>query len=437
MPSYGYTANALADGTVITAANVNTEGNGDAVVWAASGTGGAVEPFTGAANTWKLVALHDANGDGFSYGAGLTATSRLDTGTIAGGAELYALEFEYEKITAATTADNAFIAARNAAASSSFSGYLYDVTTGPFAIRNAAGINVTSAVAGSAVSGVTASAPAGRYKVQWAIMRNTTPATGATSATSTITSNAHGLVVNDRVRFTALGGMTGVDTSTLYYVTAVATNTFQISATTGGAAITVGTGAAISYVGMKVANGRFICRITGITDPTWNGGEYFLDTGYTANVSMDKTDRARLGKTITGAVYTGMNKIRKLRWYSSETPNTSLTKTEAVKNFVPLQGPSVSTTNTGDGYDLKVVGTPQVGGTMSYSITQTDGTTFAPILMGPGVWKVQRDTAGTRTYDITTTESGGLSTVTTLVVPIQAAVTGHYQILQRIAGAWV
>lgn len=53
---------------------------------------------------------------------------------------------------------------------------------------------------------------------------------------------AHGLVDDDRVRFSAVGtGAVGYAVDTDYYVITSATNTFQLSATEGGAAI-VGTG---------------------------------------------------------------------------------------------------------------------------------------------------------------------------------------------------
>ena len=57
------------------------------------------------------------------------------------------------------------------------------------------------------------------------------------------TSAAHGLIVNDRVIFTALGGSgAGLATSTYYYVQSVpSTTTLKVSATRGGAAVDVTT----------------------------------------------------------------------------------------------------------------------------------------------------------------------------------------------------
>lgn len=60
------------------------------------------------------------------------------------------------------------------------------------------------------------------------------------NATGIITSNGHGLVVGDNVRFSNSGGAlpTGISATTDYYVISVTTNTFLVSATVGGASIT-------------------------------------------------------------------------------------------------------------------------------------------------------------------------------------------------------
>jgi len=59
------------------------------------------------------------------------------------------------------------------------------------------------------------------------------------------TSRAHGLTDDDRVFLRAAHGEalpTGLDASTVYYVVSATTDTFQLSATQGGAAIDIGAG---------------------------------------------------------------------------------------------------------------------------------------------------------------------------------------------------
>jgi hypothetical protein len=69
-----------------------------------------------------------------------------------------------------------------------------------------------------------------------------TPAVGTFTATiatpGVVTYNSHGLAANDTVMFTTTGALpTGLAVNTVYYVRNPATNTFEVSATSGGASI--------------------------------------------------------------------------------------------------------------------------------------------------------------------------------------------------------
>jgi hypothetical protein len=72
--------------------------------------------------------------------------------------------------------------------------------------------------------------------------------TAATSATDTITTGAaHGLSVGNKVVFRAIGAATVLIPGRIYYVQNVgSTTTFKVAASSGGAAITVGTATGIS-----------------------------------------------------------------------------------------------------------------------------------------------------------------------------------------------
>ena len=76
--------------------------------------------------------------------------------------------------------------------------------------------------------------------------KGTNVATGASSATDTITpASAHSLSVGDRVVFSSVGTASGLVVGRAYYVTSVSTTvSFKVSATSGGAAITLGTSTA-------------------------------------------------------------------------------------------------------------------------------------------------------------------------------------------------
>ncbi|MDQ5863058.1 MAG: DUF5309 domain-containing protein, partial [Actinomycetota bacterium] len=75
---------------------------------------------------------------------------------------------------------------------------------------------------------------------------------GASAATDTVTVT-HNLVVNDKVVFTSVGASTAIAVNRAYWVVANGTTaTFKVSATKGGAAITIGT-ATVSFYGIKAA----------------------------------------------------------------------------------------------------------------------------------------------------------------------------------------
>lgn len=70
-------------------------------------------------------------------------------------------------------------------------------------------------------------------------LKLTPPLSGATGATDTITKTAHGFVVGQGVVFVSGTGFTGLTGGNTYYVVAVPTaDTFKVSATVGGSAIT-------------------------------------------------------------------------------------------------------------------------------------------------------------------------------------------------------
>ena len=68
----------------------------------------------------------------------------------------------------------------------------------------------------------------------------------ATTATDTLTSNAHGYTDGMAIKFEALGAATGVTIGTYYYVVSSTTNTFKVSATRGGSPITLGTATGVT-----------------------------------------------------------------------------------------------------------------------------------------------------------------------------------------------
>lgn len=74
-----------------------------------------------------------------------------------------------------------------------------------------------------------------------------TSTTGATSATDTVTATGHGLVDGNKIVFTNTGAATGIVAGRVYYVDQIDINTFKVSSSLGGAAITLGTATGLAY----------------------------------------------------------------------------------------------------------------------------------------------------------------------------------------------
>ena len=79
-------------------------------------------------------------------------------------------------------------------------------------------------------------------------------ATGLTSAGSTITETATPLINGDVLFFTAKGAATNIVLGTVYFVVGKTTNTFQVAASSGGAAIALGTASGIAYTKSTLKN---------------------------------------------------------------------------------------------------------------------------------------------------------------------------------------
>lgn len=83
----------------------------------------------------------------------------------------------------------------------------------------------------------------------------TNPVQPGTTATTVVTpTSAHNLVVGDKVVFTDVGVATAIVPGRAYWVKTISTTvSFTVSATNGGAAISIGT-ATVSFIGMKQAS---------------------------------------------------------------------------------------------------------------------------------------------------------------------------------------
>jgi hypothetical protein len=130
------------------------------------------------------------------------------------------------------------------------------------------------------------------------------------AAPGVVTWTGHGLSVNDTIRFTTTGALpTGLAINTTYYVkTVLSANTFTVSASSGGAAITTsgtqsGTQTALVWYGVPVvAVANTVVTLASVTVPGWSmgvGGGIEIDALYTLTNSATAKN---IGMTYGGGV---------------------------------------------------------------------------------------------------------------------------------------
>lgn len=74
-----------------------------------------------------------------------------------------------------------------------------------------------------------------------------TAVTGASTATDTVTSTAHGLVDGNKIVFTNTSTASGIVAGRIYYVDQIDVNSFKVSTTNGGSPITLGTATGLAF----------------------------------------------------------------------------------------------------------------------------------------------------------------------------------------------
>jgi hypothetical protein len=107
------------------------------------------------------------------------------------------------------------------------------------------------------------------------IDKGTNVATGASSATDTITPvGGHTLSVGDRVFFTSTGAATNITTGKAFYVQSVSTTvSFKVAATSGGAALTLGTSTAnIDYHSVAAAYTLDVPGVNALAQKVFDNG---------------------------------------------------------------------------------------------------------------------------------------------------------------------
>lgn len=124
------------------------------------------------------------------------------------------------------------------------------------------------------------------------------------NGSATITWTGHPLTVNSGVQFSTTGGLpTNFATVTTYYVTSVATNTFQVAATPGGTPIVAGSAGSGTQTG--TAQEIILATIAIPANAMGLNGVLTIEAAWSyTNSANVKTLRTRLGATGLGATGT-------------------------------------------------------------------------------------------------------------------------------------
>lgn len=210
----------------------------------------------------------------------------------------------------------------------------------------------------------------------------------------------------------------GVDTTTPEHAEtpAAVTSTATTATRTNPTVTTAGTRSMMSAVSDR-----------GSTSGTWTQPAGWTLDGNLSTATSGSVSGAVAHRTSAAGNYGGDT------WTSSSAVQAQAVTEIVVIKDATLTPPTANVTTT-DGMLIDATGsTAGHGGSLSYSITQTSGTTFTPVSVATGKWFVGRTTAD-RVYRVTVTED---TTTATYDVTVSPASSGDgYEIRTRIGGVW-
>ena len=178
-------------------------------------------------NGWYRLRLHFTS-------TRTTATPTIINNNATAGATFYAWGAMLEACSALTSSTTSYIQTTSAtatrAADVNTAGMLSNVAENDYTAYSSSTVYSTGTYVLYVASGI--------HKIYQSLTGSTSTVTMTIASPAVITWNAHGLAANTPIVFTTTGALpTGITAGTVYYVLSPTTNTFNISATAGGAAI--------------------------------------------------------------------------------------------------------------------------------------------------------------------------------------------------------
>lgn len=166
----------------------------------------------------------------------------------------------------------------------------------------------------------------------------------------------------------------------------------------------------------------------GTTSGAWTQPANWTLDGNLSTVATGSVSAAVAHRSAAAGTYGGDNWVS-----SSSTQAQAITQIVVVKDAT-LTPPTAVVSST-DGLLIDATAsTAGHGGTLSYGIAQTSGTTFTPVAVATGKWFVGR-TSSSRVYRVTVTED---TTTATYDVTVAAAAVGDgFELRVREGGVWL
>lgn len=248
-------------------------------------------------------------------------------------------------------------------------------------------------------------------RVVFNVPRNTRSATITSANPGVVTLNSHGLVANQPVQFHSTKLLpAGLAPNTTYYVVgaSITTNTFQVSATSGGAAINTTalttTFAASTTITTSAAHNLKVGQIVQFAGTVGSGFSVATDYWVTAigSATTFSASATPTGAAISSSVATGGTLSATGAYYCSSVGALPTGITEGTTYFVQAAGLTANTfrvSTTSGGADVNTSGT--VTGAPVYSVwTGNDNNDGLAATRGNALFTMNAAVAVAQTYDI-------------------------------------
>jgi len=253
----------------------------------------------------------------------------------------------------------------------------------------------------------------------------------STASGSLFTSLAHGLLLNTKVSFATNGGTlsSGITAGTVYFAIPITANTFQVSATYSGTAVTLGTDSSGSPTVSTAAGQTYNASIPGVK--VWTPKR-----PYSTNTQRSVVQSTSLTVTYSGAAISSPAAVTNDSWIfiKSGSGRGNLRKVTGVSSTQLTVGTAFSPTINPRVFSAVASGSGSVFTSTAHGLVLNTPITFAanggglpsPVVAGTTYYPIQ---VTTDTFLVATTPSGGSTSFASLDAGDVFNAVGHGLVL--------